>query len=60
ARSEGGSTGIGLGLALVKSFVELHGGDVELKSQPGKGATVTCRLPAEARVDLTPDLASNA
>ena len=51
---------MGLGLALVKSFVELHGGDVELKSKPGKGATVTCRLPAEASVDLTPDLASNA
>ncbi|MCH7710477.1 MAG: PAS-domain containing protein [Proteobacteria bacterium] len=60
ARSEGVSTGIGLGLALVKSFVELHGGDVELKSKPGKGATVTCRLPAEPRVDSTPDLASNA
>ena len=60
ARSEGVSTGIGLGLALVKSFVELHGGDVELKSKPGKGATVICRLPAEPRVDSTPDLASNA
>ena len=60
ARSEGVSTGIGIGLALVKSFVELHGGDVKLRSKRGKGATVTCRLPAEARVDSLPDLASNA
>ncbi|SOD99038.1 sensor histidine kinase [Caenispirillum bisanense] len=41
-----GSPGHGLGLALVKSFVELHGGSVELVSVPGEGTTVTCRLPA--------------
>ncbi|GAA0593304.1 sensor histidine kinase [Caenispirillum bisanense] len=43
-----GSPGPGLGLALVKSFVELHGGTVELVSVPGEGTTVTCRLPAGA------------
>jgi len=37
--------GLGLGLSLVKSFVELHGGDIELNSVPGRGTTVVCRLP---------------
>ena len=37
--------GIGLGLTLVKSLVELHGGAVVLHSQPGKGTTVTVCLP---------------
>ena len=36
---------VGLGLFLVKSFVELHGGRVELQSALGEGTTVTCFLP---------------
>lgn len=40
-----GRRGAGLGLALVKSFVELHGGWVELESKAGKGTIVTCHLP---------------
>jgi signal transduction histidine kinase len=35
----------GLGLALVRSFVELHGGWVELDSTVGKGTRVTCHFP---------------
>jgi len=41
-------SGVGLGLALVKSFVELHGGTLELDSRPGAGTTVSCLLPVAA------------
>ncbi|MFN3229848.1 MAG: sensor histidine kinase, partial [Asticcacaulis sp.] len=37
--------GPGLGLALVKALVELHGGWVALESEPGKGATFSVHLP---------------
>ncbi len=39
--------GAGLGLSIVKSFVELHGGVVEIASKEGEGTTVTCRFPLE-------------
>jgi signal transduction histidine kinase len=42
--------GTGLGLALVKSMVELHGGNVEIASELDKGTTVTLRFPAERTV----------
>jgi signal transduction histidine kinase len=38
--------GTGLGLPLVKSFIELHGGTLELRSALGEGTKVTLRLPA--------------
>ena len=38
--------GVGLGLSIVRSFVELHGGRVTLESAPGTGTTVTCFFPA--------------
>ncbi len=44
----GRTHGSGLGLSLVKSFVELHGGHVELASEPGAGTRVTCHLPMTA------------
>jgi hypothetical protein len=42
--------GPGLGLALVKALVELHGGWVDLESEPGSGAAFTCHLPEAAQV----------
>jgi signal transduction histidine kinase len=41
----GGHRGPGLGLSLVKSFVELHDGKVALISRVGSGTTVICRFP---------------
>ena len=38
-------SGAGLGLSLVKNIVALHGGSVELESEPGKGTSVTLFLP---------------
>ena len=38
-------SGAGLGLSLVKSLVELHGGWVELQSAPEQGTRVICHLP---------------
>ena len=37
--------GTGLGLPLVKSLAELHGGSIRVESQRGKGTTVTVFLP---------------
>jgi signal transduction histidine kinase len=39
--------GTGLGLSLVRSFVELHGGSVRLDSAVGAGTTVTCIFPLD-------------
>jgi signal transduction histidine kinase len=39
--------GAGLGLSLVRSFVELHGGKVRVDSIVGKGTTVTCNFPID-------------
>ena len=45
--------GTGIGLSLVRSFVELHGGTVEITSVVGEGTTVTCTFPIGAAVKLT-------
>ena len=45
--------GTGIGLSLVRSFVELHGGTVEIASVVGEGTTVTCTFPIGAAVKLT-------
>lgn len=49
-RAEGG---LGIGLALVKGLITLHGGTVEAMSPgPGQGSTFTLRLPASCIVSL--------
>jgi signal transduction histidine kinase/DNA-binding response OmpR family regulator len=47
-------TGAGIGLALVKSLVEVHQGRVELSSTLGKGTTIDVFLPITAETDLPP------
>ncbi|HEY1560921.1 MAG TPA: PAS-domain containing protein [Caulobacteraceae bacterium] len=52
-----GQSASGLGLALVKALVELHGGWVALESEPGHGATFTCHLPEAAEgTEARPEL----
>jgi len=45
SREQGGT---GLGLSIVKHIVQAHGGEVWVKSEPGKGATFFFTLPAES------------
>ncbi|MHA1536497.1 MAG: sensor histidine kinase [Alphaproteobacteria bacterium] len=47
SRLERGYEGTGLGLSLVKSMVELHGGSIEIESEVDRGTTVTVRFPPE-------------
>jgi two-component system cell cycle sensor histidine kinase PleC len=42
--------GTGLGLPLVKSMIDLHGGHVEIASEVGAGTTVTLVFPADRAV----------
>jgi two-component system heavy metal sensor histidine kinase CusS len=39
------SEGVGLGLALVKSIMDLHGGSAQIESEAGRGTTVTLIFP---------------
>ena len=45
AESSRGSDGAGLGLALVKSIVDLHGGTATIQSEIGRGTTVSLTFP---------------
>jgi len=45
--------GPGIGLSLVRSFVELHGGTVTIASAVGQGTTVTCTFPLAETAKLS-------
>lgn len=46
--------GPGLGLALVRALIELHGGWVALQSEPGHGALFTCHIPEQVLSEAAP------
>ncbi|HEX6851520.1 MAG TPA: ATP-binding protein [Candidatus Polarisedimenticolaceae bacterium] len=48
--------GTGLGLALVRTMVGMHGGSVGVRSAPGEGSTFVCRFPSCAGAGNVPDL----
>jgi signal transduction histidine kinase len=47
ANSQARQSGAGLGLSLVKSFIELHGGRIEIESAVNKGTRITCYVPVK-------------
>ena len=50
--SDAGSTG--LGLAITRHIVELHGGKIQVESVPGRGTTFSFDLPLAADQPATP------
>ena len=49
-----GLRGTGLGLAVTKRITEQHGGTVEIRSSPGRGAAFTLHLPSVAEIVVDP------
>ncbi|MBI3635322.1 MAG: PAS domain-containing sensor histidine kinase, partial [Candidatus Rokubacteria bacterium] len=41
-------TGTGLGMAIVKKLMDLHGGEIEIESTPGRGTVVRLVIPRAA------------
>ena len=51
ASTSTGIAGTGIGLTVVKKFVDMHGGRVDLESEEGMGTTFTIVLPVDLRQD---------
>ena len=49
-----GKRGAGLGLAISRSLVELHGGEISVHSQLNEGTSFICRFPKEPLSETTP------
>jgi signal transduction histidine kinase len=45
ARDGRATPGTGLGLSIVRSLIDLHGGEIDVASEPGAGTTFTVRIP---------------
>lgn len=52
----GGGSGLGLGLALVKSLLDVIGGEVVIESEEGRGTTVTVKIPVFSDSAAIPDI----
>jgi signal transduction histidine kinase len=53
--------GTGLGLTITRRLVQMHGGEISVESEQGKGSTFTVKLPVATRIssDVTVKLASS-
>jgi signal transduction histidine kinase len=47
SRSPNSRRGVGLGLAIAREIVQVHGGELSVQSEPGKGSVFVVKLPVE-------------
>ena len=52
--------GAGLGLPIVKTMIELQGGDIQISSEPGAGTQITLSLPARAKTKQALNLSQHS